>query len=358
MTPANPVLVEVTRGTSVESRHRGAAAVVDARGAVVAAWGDPGLAVFPRSAIKPLQALPLIETGAAERFQVTDAEIALACASHGGEPIHVAGVARWLARVGLSTADLECGAHPPTDPDSAAVLIHSSATPSALHNNCSGKHVGMLATARHLGEPTAGYVRSDHPVQQRLKRLLTELGGVDLTAAPHGIDGCGIPVIAMPVVALARAMARLADLDSLGEGRRAAAARVLAAMAAHPYLVGGRGRFDTEIMEAARGMVAAKGGAEGVQIAILPKLGLGVAVKIEDGNGRAAPVALAAILKHLDAVPKAAAATLDSWLAKPVVNAAGRVVGAIRPARDWLRDVVPGGDATLPRRVASASERS
>jgi L-asparaginase II len=357
MAPANPVLVEVTRGSSVESRHRGAAMVADARGAVVAVWGDPGLLVFPRSAIKPLQALPLIETGAAERFQVTDAEIALACASHGGEPIHVAGVARWLARIGLSPADLECGAHPPTDPDSAAALIHSNTAPSALHNNCSGKHTGMLATARHLGEPTAGYSRPDHPVQQRVKRLLTELGGVDLAAAPHGIDGCGIPVIAMPAVALARAMARLADPNGLSDERRAAAVRVLAAMAAHPYLVGGRGRFDTEILEAARGTVAAKGGAEGVQVAILPKLGLGIAVKIEDGNGRAAPVALAAILKHLDAVPKAALATLDAWLAKPVVNAAGRVVGAIRPARDWLRDAVPGGAPALSRRVAAASER-
>jgi L-asparaginase II len=357
MALANPVLVEVTRGTSVESRHRGVAVVADARGTVVAAWGDPGFAVFPRSAIKPLQALPLIETGAAERFQVTDAEVALACASHGGEPIHVAQVARWLARIGLSPADLECGAHPPSDPESAAALTKSGAGPTALHNNCSGKHTGMLATARHLGEPTAGYVRPDHPVQQRLVRLLAELGGVDLAAAPHGIDGCGIPVMAMPAVALARAMARLADFDGLSDGHRAAAARVLAAMAAHPYLVGGRGRFDTEIMEAARGTVAAKGGAEGVQIAILPKLGLGVAIKIEDGNGRAAPVALAAILKHLDAVPKAAMATLDAWLAKPVVNAAGRVVGAIRPARDWLRDVVSGGEPAPSRRVASASER-
>lgn len=357
MTAANPILVEVTRGTLVESRHRGVAVVADARGAVVAAWGDPGLVVFPRSAIKPLQVLPLIETGAAERFQVTDAEIALACASHSGEPIHVSGVARWLARVGLSAADLECGAHPPSDPEAAAALTKSGAAPSALHNNCSGKHAGMLTTAKHLGEPTVGYIRPDHPVQQRLRRLLAELGGVDLAAAPHGVDGCGIPVMAMPVMALARAMARLADPEGLSDGRRAAAARVLAAMAAHPYLVGGRGRFDTEIMEAARGAVAAKGGAEGVQVAILPRIGLGVAIKIEDGNGRAAPVALAAILKHLDAVPKTAKATLEAWLAKPVVNAAGRAVGAIRPARDWLSDAVPGGAPALSRRVASASER-
>jgi L-asparaginase II len=334
----NPVVVEVTRGALVESWHRGAAVVADAKGRIVAAWGDPELAIYPRSSIKPIQALPLIESGAAGRFNVTDAEIALACASHNGEPAHVAGVAAWLDRVGLRAGDLECGAHAPADGESAGTLIRSGAHPGALHNNCSGKHAAMLTTARHMGEATAGYIRPDHPVQRRLMRLLSELGGIDLAPAPRGVDGCGIPVLAMPVAALARALARMADPEGLSAERRAAAKRVVAAMTAHPYLVGGRGRFDTEIMEVAKGTLLTKGGAEGVHVAALPAMGLGVAVKIEDGNGRAAPVALAAALRHLGAVPEAARPVLESWLAKPVVNAAGRVVGAIRPAEEWLAE--------------------
>lgn len=334
---APPVLVEVTRGGMVESRHRGHAAVADGNGRIVAAWGDPGTTVFPRSSIKPLQALPLIESGAAARFGLDDAELALACASHAGEPRHVERVGRWLARLGLSAGDLECGTHAPTDPESSAQLIRADEPPSALHNNCSGKHAGFLTVARHLGEPTLGYIRPEHPVQRRLERILTEMGGADLTAAPRGFDGCGIPVMGMPLGALATAMARFAKPEGLSAERAEAARRIAAAMARHPYLVSGRGRFDSEIMEAANGAALVKGGAEGVHVAALPGLGLGVALKIEDGGaGRASQPAMAALLERLGAVAGWGRAVIAAWRERPVLNAAGREVGAVRAA-DALR---------------------
>ena len=249
----NPVFVEVTRGDLVESRHRGAAAVVDADGSVVHAWGDVERPVFSRSAIKPLQALPLVETGAAGRFAVSDAEIALACGSHGGAPEHVRPVAAWLERIGLAPADLECGTHPPMDQAAAGALVRAGEDPSPLHNNCAGKHAGFLTTAVHLGETPAGYVRPDHPVQKRIEGVLADLGGGGLEGAARGTEGCGIPVIAMPLTAIARAMARLADPRGLAPARAAAVRRIVAAMTGHPDLVAGRERFDTVAIKAGRG---------------------------------------------------------------------------------------------------------
>ncbi|MCB2103059.1 MAG: asparaginase, partial [Rhodobacterales bacterium] len=196
---ANPVVVEVLRGGHVESRHRGAAIAVRADGHVALSWGDVDRPVFPRSAIKPLQALPLIETGAADAFGLDEAEIALACASHNGEPLHTDRVAAWLARLGLSEADLECGAHWPKHEPAAHDLARAGAAPSALHNNCSGKHAGFLTTAVHRGEPTAGYVHRHHPVQQRVMGVMEQMCGLDLSAAPCGIDGCSIPTFALPL---------------------------------------------------------------------------------------------------------------------------------------------------------------
>lgn len=333
MQPVNPVLIEATRGGMVESRHRGAAVVVDAQGRTVAAWGDVEALIYPRSAIKPIQALPLVESGAADRYKVGAEEIALACASHGGEPAHVDRVTAWLSRNEFSERDLECGAHMPSEADSSADLIRARRPATSVHNNCSGKHAGMLLTARHLGEPTRGYIDIGHPVQRRLRMLLADLGGCELERVPSGIDGCGIPVYAMPLKSLALAMARLADPETLPGARADAAKRVVQAMTAHPYLVAGRGRFDTDIMTAAKGAVAVKGGAEGVHAAILPALKLGVALKIDDGGaGRASSVAMAALLARLKALPED---RLSDWLERPVLNVAGRRVGAIRPAQDW-----------------------
>jgi len=335
MTRENPLAIEVTRGDAVESRHRAAAAVVGADGRIVAAWGDIDRPVFPRSAIKPLQALPLIETGAAERFAVTDAELALACASHGGEPDHVGRVGAWLSRIGLDGDDLACGPHSPMSDSEARRMARAGETPSRLHNNCSGKHAGFLATARHLDEPTAGYEHPDYPVQRRVLATLAEMGGLDAGTIGWAVDGCGVPTFALPLVAVARAMAGLAAAESLPANRGQAAGRILNAIAAHPYLIAGTGRFDTAIVAAFKGAVVVKGGAEGVHAAALPGSGMGIALKIDDGAGRAAETAMAALLDRYADRTVATRAALAPYLERPVQNAAGDIVGAVRPAAAW-----------------------
>lgn len=331
---ANPLVVEVTRGGMVESRHRAAVAVVDPDGAVVRGWGDIDRPVYGRSAIKPLQALPLLETGAADRFALSAAEIALACASHSCEPRHVAAVGAWLARIGLSADDLECGSHLPSEDQAMKAVVRSGVPLTGLYNNCSGKHAGFLTTARHLGEPTRGYIRFEHPVQQRILGTLEQVCGLDLRDAPRGIDGCGIPVIGIPLGNLALGMARLADPDGLPPARAAAARRILAAMCAEPFMVAGTGRFCTVLMEALGPKAAVKTGAEGVYCAALPELGLGVALKVDDGAGRAAEVAMGAVLVHLGVIGEAERGAIADKLQPPVLNRAGLETGRIRPAAD------------------------
>jgi L-asparaginase II len=336
MNESNPILIEVLRGTMVESRHHGAAAVVDAEGSVVAAWGDIERPVYARSAIKPLQALPLIETGAADRFTLADEEIALACASHAGEPEHVRHVERWLARIGLTSDDLECGPHAPLNEEASAALLRDGASASALHNNCSGKHTGFLTTAVHLGLATRGYIHADHPVQRYWQEVLTQMSSTDLASAPTGVDGCGIPVRGLSLRATAAAMAQLAAPIKLMPVRAAAAARVLRAMANAPFMVAGSGRFCTEVMRYAGAQVALKTGAEGVYVAALPRKQLGVALKIDDGAPRAATLAMATILCSLGVLDDAASRALAPFLQPVVYNRAGLAVGTLRAARGWL----------------------
>jgi L-asparaginase II len=323
---ANPVLVEATRGAMVESRHRGAFAVVDAEGRVIASAGDTERPIYARSAIKPLQAIPLVETGAAEAFGLGDAEIALACASHRGEPRHVETVTAWLARIGCSVADLECGTHLPTDERAMAELLGARGTPHAAHNNCSGKHSGFLTLARHLGLPTEGYIRYEHGVQQRMLGTLESMTGLDLGAAPRGVDGCGIPVIAVPLGNLALAMARLADPVDQPEPRQAACARIRAAMAAEPFMVSGTGQFGTRVISETGGRALVKTGAEGVFCGALPGEGLGIALKIDDGAGRAAEVAMAGLLARFGPLDAG-----HGLCAPQLRNRAGTVVGELRP---------------------------
>jgi L-asparaginase II len=326
MSATPPILVEATRGQMVESRHRGSAVVADAEGRVVAAWGNVDMPVYPRSSIKPLQALALIETGAAKRFAASVEEIALACASHDGATEHTSRVAAWLARMGLSEADLECGAHAPTDPRAAEELIRRGRAASPVHNNCSGKHTGILAAAVHLGEPTRGYLAPEHPAERRLKAILEEMSGANLAHAPNGVDGCGIPVYAMPLAGLARAMARLAAPEGLAPARADAARRVVAAMTGHPRLVSGSGRFDTEAMTQGAGRFVVKGGAEGMHAAAIPGEGLGIAVKIEDGAGRASAIVMAELLARFARVE------LRDWREVALNNVAGRKIGVLRAA--------------------------
>lgn len=322
----NPVLVEVWRGNAVESVHRGAISVMSASGACIAAFGDTGRPVFPRSAVKMIQALPLIETGAADRFRLDGTHFALACASHAGESEHVRVVRQWLAALELSPDALECGAHPPFDRNAADDLVRRGLAPCALHHNCSGKHTGFLAAAVHAGEETRGYIDPQHPVQRRVTAALGEMTGVDIAHAPCGIDGCGIPAFAMPLSAIAHAMAKFADGKGLGVVRAAAAQRLVEAMMMQPRLVSGTGRFDQRAMTVGAGRFASKMGAEGVHAAIVPGLGLGIAVKIDDGAARAAEVALAAILAWFGVLTAGEAEALGRV---PLRDGQGREVGWI-----------------------------
>ncbi|HEY6257672.1 MAG TPA: asparaginase [Xanthobacteraceae bacterium] len=326
-----PILVEVVRGAMVESRHCGSYAVVDAAGRVVLAQGDIEHPVYARSAIKPLQALPLIETGAAEHFGLGDREIALACASHNGTAPVVAAVEAWLNRVGLTADDLECGADQPIDAAAAQALVRAGQSPSALHHNCSGKHAGFLSAARHCGEPIRGYIDAQHPVQRRVEATLASMTGLDLDHAPHGTDGCGIPVIGIPLAAMACAMARMADPAGLASKRAAAARRILDAMAAEYQIVAGASRFTREVMRVAAAAVRLKPGAEGVACAALPQHRLGVALKVSDGAGRAADVAMGALLVMLGAINEPQAAAIEAVLRPAIKNVAGNVVGELRP---------------------------
>lgn len=333
---ANPILVEVTRGPMVESRHRGSAVVADVAGKVARSWGDRTAAVYPRSAIKPLQAIPLLESGAAETFGLGDAEIALACASHGGEPRHTETVERWLSGIGLGVGDLECGAHWPNHEATARAMAKAGDAPSALHNNCSGKHTGFLSTAVHLGEKTRGYVRFDHPVQQRILGTLETMCGIGLGDAPRGIDGCAIPTVAVPLENLAYGMARFGAPDGLPAARAAACRRIAAAMAAEPFMVAGTGRYCTEIMRVTGPSVLVKTGAEGVFCAALPDYGLGVALKCDDGATRAAEVMMSAVLRHVGALSEEMEAALAARITVPVTNRSGAHVGDVMAAAAWV----------------------
>jgi L-asparaginase II len=324
MTGAVP-MVEVWRGDVAESHHRGHAVICDASGAIRAAWGDPGAVILPRSSCKMLQALPLVESGAAEGLSTE--QLALACASHQGAAMHVTRVARWLADLGLGEPDLRCGPQVPDDAPERHRLRAAGEAPSQLHNNCSGKHAGFLTLNRRLGAG-AEYVEVDHPVQRAVRESFEEMCGTP--SLGWGIDGCSAPNFATTVHGLALAMARMADPRGLGPAREAAARRLVAAMVAHPLLVAGEGRACSELMAAMEGGVAVKTGAEAVFTAILPDRGLGVALKIEDGATRASECAITALLVRLGAIAAehpAAARRLDAL----VLSRRRAIAGAVRP---------------------------
>jgi L-asparaginase II len=304
---SHPVLAELWRGDIVESFHRGSFAVVDAAGAVVRAGGDVDRPVYPRSAVKGLQALPLVASGAAERFGLDDAELALACASHGGEPAHVETARRMLAKAGLDAAVLECGTHWPSNEAAARALAAQGGSPHALHNNCSGKHSGFACVGCMLaGDAEAargflrGYVEAAHPVMREISAALEAATGTRLADAPRATDGCSIPTFGIPLRALALAFARFGTGTGLSPEHGRAAARLRAAVAAQPFMVAGTGRLDTRLMTHFGARVFCKVGAEGVYCAALPEVGVGLALKMDDGNNaRAAEVAVVALIEAL-----------------------------------------------------------
>lgn len=325
---ANPVLVRLTRGSLVESIHRGRAVAVGADGHVLGAWGDAKALTFPRSANKAMQAIPLVETGAADAFGLGTEELALACSSHSGEAMHTTRVAAWLERLGLPVTTLECGAHAPYHTPTWEAMLRGGEDFCPLHNNCSGKHCGMLTTALHRGDKLKGYVGYTHPVQQRILGTLEQLCGQDLSRAPWGVDGCSIPTIALPLEALAYGLARMADPQDLPAVRAEASSRLLAAWGKHPELVGGSGTFDTGFMQAVGSRILVKSGAEGVCCAVLPDDGIAVAVKIDDGSGRASGPAMAAVLRKLGLLTEAETAAVATLTEPAITNRAGLRVGS------------------------------
>lgn len=331
----NPVLVEVERGHRVESCHRGAVAVVDVKGRSQLVLGDATRPIFPRSAVKALQALPLIETGAADRYGLGDEELALAASSHGGEPAHVAGVERMLMRCGLDATALACGIHWPLNQAAAYELARSGRQPSALHNNCSGKHAAFICVACATGVPYAGYSDATHPVQREVRAIIEGLTGAAL--GEPAIDGCSVPTWALPLTNLAQGFARFGTGDGVPPDRAKAAAKLRAACAAKPSYTAGTGRFCTVLMEALRERLYVKAGAEGVLCAALPQQGLGIAVKCEDGAARGAEVIMAALITRFLPLDAADRHRLDRWVQPVLRNWNGNRVGVLRPVAPLTR---------------------
>ena len=324
----NPVLVEATRGDMVESLHRGAIAVVQANGQTILTVGDTHRLVYPRSAIKPLQAIYAVESGAAEAFNLTDVELALACASHNGEPKHVSRVRAWLTRLGLAEEALECGAHAPRREADWAALVEEKLSPGPAHNNCSGKHCGFLSSARHLGLATEGYILKEHPIQQAVLGLIGEMADFSLDDTPSGIDGCGIPVAGIPLESLATAFACFATGTRLDAKRQAAAQRIYQAMAREPFMVAGSERWCTRAMQAGNGAFIVKTGAEGVYCGAVPAAGVGIALKIDDGASRSAECAMGAVLSGLGCLTEKQSSDL---VGSAILNVAGKKVGRVQP---------------------------
>jgi L-asparaginase II len=327
---------EVTRDDTIESVHHGAIAVADNEGSLIAWHGNPLMITFLRSSAKPFQALPIGESGAATALGLTPKQIAVMCASHSGTDMHAATVASLQAQAGIEEGDLQCGVHPPFDPETAKRLREKGLEPTPNRHNCSGKHSGMLTLAHFLGEPIADYLEPTHAVQRRILETFAEMCGLPQGEVHVGIDGCAAPNFAVPLVAAATAYARLADPSGLRPRLAQACQTIVAAMASHPEMVAGEGRFDTHLMRHAGGRLVSKGGAEGYRgVGVLPGAGgegspaLGIAVKIADGNHarRAlAPVVLA-VLEEMGVLPAKARKKLESFGPQPVLNHRKMVVG-------------------------------
>lgn len=328
----SPILVEVLRGDVVESVHRGVIAVVDAEGNSVFERGDTTRAIFPRSAVKAIQALPFIESGAADAFGFGRREIALACASHSGEPEHAELARAMVAKAGLDESAYECGAHWPMEQKPALALAATGAKPNQFHNNCSGKHAGFLCTCAHKGISTEGYVTAGHEIQQMAAAALEEVTGARLEADQCGIDGCSIPTYAVPIRNLAQGFARLATGSGLSEKRFEAARRIFDACMSEPFYVAGTDRADTKMMQAGKGRIFTKTGAEGVFCAAIPELGLGIALKCDDGATRSAEVMIAQTLARLLPEGDDLRAELEVQARPELKNWRGIKVGALRPS--------------------------
>ena len=322
-----PLDVVVTRGPTIESRHRVHAAVVGIGDELIASAREPGTVTMWRSCAKLFQVLPFLASGGFDELGWGEEELALACASHGGEPEHLEVAQRMLGSLGLEEGDLACGAHEPLSARGAKLARESGRPWSRLHNNCSGKHAAMLARARTAGWPTQGYESSDHSVQRSCLAEVARWSDVQIDDMPIGVDGCGVTVMALPLERMARAYARWGRAVQAGEDFPA---RTATAIRHHPHLLGGTDRFDTMLLEETDGTVIAKVGAEGVHSLTVPAAGLGIALKVEDGALRAQHIAVLRLLQLLGVLPDQLSPRLAEWAAKPVRNTRGETVGEVR----------------------------
>jgi L-asparaginase II len=335
--PIAEPLVEVRRGSITESRHRGHIVAVDGDGKIVARLGTPHTVTYLRSSSKPHQAIPLVASGAADRFGFTEKEVAICCASHNGEAIHTETVARMLEKIGMNASALKCGAHEPYSAEAARELRERNDQPTVLHNNCSGKHTGMLALALHLNAPTETYDQPDNPVQLSIGRCVAQFSGVPLEDIAVGVDGCGVPTFGVTVRAMALMYARLVAVpEDFDDATRAACRRIVAAMTRYPEMIGGRAeRLDTVIMQAAQGAVVSKVGAEGVYTAgVVPceewPRGLGLALKIEDGEDRRArPTVVIEALRQLGVLKNDSLDAVKPYASFTIRNRRGDNVGEV-----------------------------
>ncbi|MGA8575164.1 MAG: asparaginase [Candidatus Cybelea sp.] len=330
MTSDRAIVVEVTRGELVESIHRVAACAVDAAGREIYSAGDVEMLVYLRSTAKPFIAAAAIEAGAREAFGLDEREIAVMAASHFGEPMHVEAVRSILRKIGMDVSDLRCGTHPPYDDGSAKALLLAGERPTALHNNCSGKHAGILGLCKLIGADPATYLSAQNPAQRRILELCARLSDDDPQTWPIGVDGCGIPVYATTLRQAARSFARFASLSEMLDSDAQALRVVRDAMVAHPEYVAGTGQFDTELMRAGRGALAAKAGAEGVHGVAAIARGYGYVSKVIDGGSRGRGPSSVAVLRRIGVLDEPQCAELERFAHPAVYNRAGEAVGEIR----------------------------
>lgn len=324
-------LVEVYRGDLLESAHKGDIAVVDSQGTLLYYAGNPNRIVYARSSMKPIQAIPVVETGAADRYGFSDADLSLCCASHSGERQHTDRVLEILKRVGIDDSFLKCGVHIPRWQNTYKDLVLNGEEVTALYNNCSGKHTGMLATAKHMGESLENYYNPNHPVQQRILNAVSEMAECPKEDIKIGIDGCGVPVHGLPIERIAYGFAKMANPSSLDESRQKTVKRITKAMIAAPEMVAGTDRFCTDFMIAGQGRFFGKGGAEAVYCIGDYETGLGIAIKIADGNSRAVYPAAVEVLKQLNVLSETPINQLNDHYLPELKNARQEVIGRIVP---------------------------
>ena len=320
--------IEATRGDLVESRHRVHAAVVDATDRLVGAARDASGITHWRSCAKPFQIMPLLVDGGFDRLGWGDDELALGCASHGGEPEHVALAASMLSDIGLEEGDLACGPHEPLAPRGLKLMRDAGIRATRLHNNCSGKHAAMLGRAFTAGWPSQGYESQEHAVQQSISDTIVQWTGIRSGQLVRAVDGCGTVVFGLPLESMARAYARLGTAASRGDE---VPSQIVDAIRTRPFLFGGTDRFDSVLIDETNGSVISKVGAEGVHSALVVEEGIGVAVKVEDGAQRAQYPALLRLLQVLGALPERLPSRLEDFMSRPVRNTRGVVVGQVRP---------------------------